>query len=310
MRSALLVFIASACALGGTAFALDTQGTTAKPARAAIAQVPALERIVVIGASMSAGFRLDGNPDMMARPTINLAQIIEASVLVKHEPVRAAANRLFFMNPNGARETALKALAAAKPTLVVALDYLFWFGYGEKPEEQRVPDLEQALAGLAAFECPILIGDLPDMSIASTTPDPILGQPMLRKTMLPSSDTLKKLNETIAAFAKTHPNFVVVPLSDMTAKVLADGEIVLGRNKFAKGSIDKLMQADRLHTTLEGTCAAWSLALETWMAKSKDVPAQAFELDVGKLAAQVTAAKKAAPAGAPVEKTPEEPPPK
>jgi hypothetical protein len=311
MRTGFLVLLVSSCALGGASFAFDTKGATAPPPRVVSAKIPALERIAVIGASMSAGFRIDGNPDMFAKPTIDLAKIVEASLTVKHEPVVDGANGAFFADSNSAGEKAMKALAAAKPTLVVALDYLFWFGYGEKKEEQRMPELEAALAGLAKFECPILIGDLPDMTIASTTPDPILGQPMLTKAMLPKADTLKKLNEKIAEFAKAHANVVIVPLADLTAKLQADGEITIRANKYPKGSIDKLMQGDRLHTTLEGTCAVWVVALDTWLSKAKDVPAASFELDVAKLAAKVGGTKKeAAPAAVPAGAGPEKKPAK
>jgi hypothetical protein len=301
MRSSLLVVLVSSCAVLGASFAHDQKGgATAPPPRAAAAAVPALERVAVIGASMSAGFRLDGNTDPFAASTIDLAKIVDASLNVKHEPIVNQASGMFFADPRGTGQSTMKALAEAKPTLVVALDYLFWFGYGMKKEEQRVPQLEAALEALGKLTCPILLGDLPDMSLASKVPDPVFGRPMLQPEMLPQPATLEKLNEKIAAFAQAHENVVLVPLATLTAKLQADEEVVVRANKYPKGSIDKLMQADRLHTTLEGTCAVWVVALDTWLGKTKDLPAQAFELDVAKLAKKVGgAAKEAAPAGAP-----------
>lgn len=311
MRQNFLAVCVSFFVLAAPSFALDTSKAPPAAPKSEVRAFTATNRIAVIGASLSAGFRLDGNTDPFATSKIDLSTIVEASLTTKHEPLSNQASATFFMDPAGTAQNTVDALSEYKPTLVVALDYLFWFGYGLKKEEQRVPDLERALASLAKFECPILLGDLPDMSLASQTPDPIFGRPMLQKTMLPSADTLKKLNAKITEFASAHANVVLVPLADLTSKLLADSEIKLRGNSYPKGSIDKLMQGDRLHTTLEGTCAAWVVAVDAWMAKSKEVPASAFELDAAKLALKVRGTKaEPVPAGAPSGKAPEKPAPK
>src|SRR6185436_561939 len=104
MRTGLLVLLVSSCALGGASFAFDQKGSTAPPPRVVMATVPALERVAVIGASMSAGFRLDGNTDPFTASTIDLAKIVEASLKVKHEPITNQANGLFFTDPRGTAE--------------------------------------------------------------------------------------------------------------------------------------------------------------------------------------------------------------
>ncbi len=300
MRLAILAL----CALAGASFASETQKTAPAPREVEKKSV-AVDKIAVIGASISAGFRLDGNTDPFADSKLKLADIVSASLNVPHQPVVNQATQSFFMDPTGTAAATMSELATEKPTLVVAIDYLFWFGYGVKKEEQRVPALEAALASLAKLECPILLGDLPDMTLASRTNDPVFGRPMLQKTMLPSADTLKQLNEKIAAFAKEHKNVVIVPLADLTTKLQSDAEVSVHGNKWPKGSIDKLMQGDRLHTTLEGTCAVWVVAVDAWLAKSKDLPAATFELDVAKLLAKVRVdGEKPVPSGAPVGKAP------
>ncbi|MDZ4772575.1 MAG: hypothetical protein SGI72_05515 [Planctomycetota bacterium] len=310
MRSSLLATCVTACALVGASFALDSQASQ-PPAQREAQVFTATNRIAVVGASLSAGFRLDGNTDPFAVSKIDLAKIVEASLTAKHEELSNQASAAFFMDPQGSAQRGFEAIAEYKPTLVVALDYLFWFGYGIKKEEQRVPAVERALAALSKIECPILLGDLPDMALASRTPDPVFGRPMLQKAMLPSVETLVLLNAKITEFAKAHPNVVVVPLAELTAKLQSDAEISLRGNTYPKGSIDMLMQGDRLHTTLEGTCAVWVVAVDAWIAHSKDVPASAFVLDTAKLAAKVRGTKKdAVPAGAPSGKVPETPAPK
>lgn len=303
MRLALLTL----CAFTGVTLALDTPKTAPKPKDAppkeAALKVAAAEKIAVIGASISAGFRIDGNLDSFGPSKIQLANVIEASLKVAHQPIENHAEAMAFLDPKGSMHSAFEAMRADKPTMIVALDYLFWFGYGQKKEDQRSVDLDAALLELGTFTCPILLGDLPDMTVAAQVPEP-----MLQKAMVPAADTLKKLNEKIGAFAKEHANVIVVPIADITAKVQSDAEVQVRNNKWPKGSIDKLLQADRLHTTLEGTCAVWVIALDTWLNAQKDVPAGAFELDVAKLVEKVKAPQDAAvPVGAPAGKPTKKP---
>lgn len=294
--AALLLAWPLAAASSETPKTAPTGASAAKP-------VAALERIAVIGASLSAGFRLDGNLKAFATSKIQLADVVQASLRVPHERIANHATQAFFMDAKGIGSGTLASLAEEKPSLVVALDYLFWFGYGSKKEEERVPDVEQALAGLAEVGGTILLGDLPDMTAASQTPDPVFGHPMLKPEMLPKPETLTAINAKIRAFAEQHPNVVIVPLADLTVKLGSDAEFAVRGNKYPKGSLDKLMQADRLHPTLEGTCAVWVAAIDTWLARAKELPAGAFELDIAKLLPAIEAARpKAAPAGAPAEK--------
>ncbi len=295
MRLVLL----AACALAGASLALDTPpvGTTPPPT-----VVPALDKIAVIGASMSAGFGMDGNTDQMAVSKLRLADVIDASLLAPHQPIEDKATAMFFISPNGTAKSTLKKMREWKPTTIVALDYLFWFGYGEKDmgvhglqsaqkliEAKRVEDLDAALKELGTFTCTIVLGDLPDMTPATL----VRPNPMIVPAMVPAPETLKTLNEHIAAFAKEHQNVVVVPLAAMTARLQADDEIQVRGNTWPKGSAKVLMQKDRLHPTVEGACAVWILAVDTLLNAQKDLPAVAFELDAAKVAAKVNAMKSA-----------------
>lgn len=279
------------------------QPSVAKPAqekaveKVAVEKVAALQRVAIVGASLSAGFRIDGGKDPFQPSRLQLADVVDASLLAPHESVSNLANPGFFLDPEGTRKASIEGLRAYKPTLVVALDYLFWFAHGMNvAEDKRLSSVEGALADLATFDCPILLGDLPDMSGATK-----VALPMLRKGNLPAPETLEKMNAAIAKFAKEHANVVVVPLADVTKKLLSDEELVVRDVTWPKGSIGLLMQKDRLHPTLEGTCAVWVVAVDRWLAHAKPPPATAFELDAKKLARVLTERLKvqAVPAGAP-----------
>src|SRR5438093_9364837 len=94
------------------------------PQQASAALPPAhenrLERVVVLGASMAAGFGAERT----------FGEAFEASLRGPHEPVLDLGNELFFSSPNSIGAHEVETALAAEPTLVVALDFLFWFGYG------------------------------------------------------------------------------------------------------------------------------------------------------------------------------------
>lgn len=302
MKPSLLALpVAIGLVIGLTSLSSFDTPPVAAPAKTAPAEAPtkvaALERVAVVGASLSAGFRVDGNRDPFAASKIQLANVVDASLRAPHGEIENFASAGFFMDPKGNAASTMESLRQLKPTAIVALDYLFWFGYGAKKEEERVPQLEAALKDLGTFTCPILLGDLPDMRAAT-----LVKQPMLRASWVPKPETLVKLNDAIRAFAKEHANVVVVPLADVTAKLQSDAEFSVRDNRWAKGSIDTLMQEDRLHPTLEGTCAVWVVAVDAWITAQKDVPAKAFELDAKKITASVKAGlqPKVVPEPAPV----------
>ena len=114
-----------------------------------------IARVVVLGASLSSGFGLPRGLDAA----------LDASLEAEHEPVRAAASEMFFLNPLSSGPQLLERALEAEPTLVVALDYLFWFGYGTidaqggplESEEERAALLEKGLASLDELELPSFV---------------------------------------------------------------------------------------------------------------------------------------------------------
>jgi len=280
MRHALLtVVLLTGASL--TFAAVDTP----VPAKS-VAAAPILQRVAVIGASVSAGFGLDRGHDDPSTPSkIQLANVIEASILGTHEPIDNQATHMFFLSVDLSSKQALEEIQAKKPTLVVGVDYLFWFAYGSGTEAKRLEHFEKALKGLETLSATILLGDLPDM-----TPATKVKEPMLMAAQVPQPETLKKINERLHAWAGEHKNVVLVPMASMTAKLQGDEEISVRDNKWPKGSYDRLMQADHLHTTLEGTSALWLLAVDALMQAKSDVPATAFDLDAASIVKKVESA--------------------
>ncbi len=306
MRNALLASC-TLLALAGAALAFDTPKAPPKPApdaKTATAPVALVQRIAVIGASVSAGFGLGGE-DPFAPSKIQLANVIEASLSGAHDPIDNQASTLFFNDANGTSKHEMEEIQKKKPTLVVGVDYLFWFAYGDGPEDKRIERIDKALKGLESLSCTVLLGDLPDMTAATK-----VQQPMLTPPKVPQPETLKKINDKLHAWAGEHKNFVLVPMAAMTTKLLADEEIAVRGNKWPKGSYDLLMQGDHLHTTLEGTSALWLLAVDALLVAKTDVPAGAFDLDAESIVKKVRAGPKATadPKGTPAGKGVKKPP--
>jgi hypothetical protein len=157
--------------------------------------------------------------------------------------------------------------------------------------------VKSALAMLEPFTCPILLSDLPDFN--ASKPDPM----MLPPQSIPPAETIAALNKVIVDWAKARKNVVLVPQGEMLRKLIADEEIQAAGNTYPKGSRSRLMQADGLHTTLEGTCAMWVTAVDAWRAADPALPADAILLDVAKLTGKVQGAAAPAKAGATVKPT-------
>lgn len=201
-----------------------------------------VSRIGVIGASLSAGFDMSGR--------IELAKIVDASLKLPHETLDTA-DIYFFMGPSKNGKEAIEKMEKFEPTLVFAIDFLFWFGYGSgwPSREER---LKQGLKLVERLKCPVILGDLPDMSDASET--------ILSKGSRPN-EKLKKLNQIIYEWAKTKSNIHMVSLYDCLDCIKKGKPIKInGSSKTFKE--DELMQFDKLHPNKQGRILVGVLCLE------------------------------------------------
>lgn len=256
----------------------------AAPATPSLEPIPLLQRIVVLGASVSDGYGLDANVGAKT----GLTDIVDSTILVPHGPVQATTSLLFFTSPTTIGETLVAKAKAADPTFVLAIDYLFWFGYGLLPsDEARLALLEKGLTSLEALTCPLMIADLPDMSEASRPAPPGGFPPLLAPEQVPSKEALAKLNSRIREWATARKNTVVVPLADLLARFQAGSEVEIHGNRWVPDAQVPLIGKDRLHPTLDGAVALWLAGLDALAASREDLPAAAFDWSAKSVVARV-----------------------
>jgi hypothetical protein len=123
--------------------------------------------------------------------------------------VTGDASGLFFTNPGVMGSAQVDATLTQEPrvTMVFADDFLFWFVYGAlsadrtpiKEESQRLQLLENGLAQLNRIVdagVPLVVGDVPDMSLA-------VGK-MLSKAQMPKLETIARGPRTSHAWRYCH----------------------------------------------------------------------------------------------------------
>jgi hypothetical protein len=262
------------------------------PAPAVRAGPAALQRPVVVGASLSYGLGLDQKHENGVRTS--LADVAQAALEVEHQRVVDLGHSLMFLNTTSNARQLIDSARDQNPTLVVALDFLFWFGYGEiASEDARLAMLERGLGQLEGFDCPVLVGDFPDMQAALRGKSHLArGGPLLMPAQVPAPETLAKLNAKLAAWAAERPNVVLVPLSEFVAKLHTAEKIEVRGNTFGgKDGLATLMQPDLLHPTLRGTVGVWILAADRLVTAKPEIPADAFLWNAEELRQRVWNAK-------------------
>lgn len=230
-----------------------------------------LARIAVIGASASAGWGVvvEDGPSSESVPIhhrhVDLAEILPVVLSGANPTVTRHADISFFGNPRKVGRIEMDAALATKPTLIVAVDFLFWYGYGARPDASRMKMLERGLDELERFDGPIVVGDIPDVSDA-TDVEPFA---FLSRRQVPSPETLAALNARIHAWADACPRIHRVPLTD-TIEAWRRG-VPPDLNGHAWPADCRLIQFDRLHPTAEGLVATAELVAGVIRAEVKPV---------------------------------------
>jgi hypothetical protein len=210
-------------------------------------------RIVVVGASVSAGFTVSeplGGPNT---PQFHLSRYLDVALAVPHEPVQNLASSIFFMQPRLYGQPQIQQALKAAPTLIVGIDYLFWFCYGAGyTDQQRLELFEYGLKTLEPVTCPLVVGDIPDASAA-------IGG-MLSAEQVPSRAVMAAANKRLKSWAATRPNVVVVPVSAFMRAVMANRPLTVHGRTLPKGKTASLLQDDKLHPSQAG-CAFLALTI-------------------------------------------------
>ncbi len=162
-----------------------------------------LECLAFIGSSTTAGYGVG----------VRLAHAFER---LFNEPYYERHKRQWFdcamiqlrLAPERLGERMIERTNEHRPTLVVAVDFLFWFVYGPQPD--RLALLERGLALLEQFTCPVAVGNIPTMAAAA-----IEGLPM---ELRPSADELARANERIKIWVSAQPSRVLVLWAETAAQ--------------------------------------------------------------------------------------------
>lgn len=225
-------------AVGPGCRATTTQPDPAKgkdPAPAAAAAIgPALplDRIAIVGASVSAGF--GGLPFGDA-----------FTAAAPRSKIDTAASTFLFRDPIGDTRRQLAQARSFGPTVLVALDLLFWDVYGSRRGDWQ-HSLELVLGELETLRQKgtwIILGDIPLITTASEL--------MLPKDAIPDPATLASANDAIRAWSTTRDRVLLVPLVEWTEPLRAGTSVELapGENVEAR----TLMALDGLHANPLGT---------------------------------------------------------
>jgi hypothetical protein len=219
-------------------------------------------RVVVIGASASGGFVLSEPFGGPATEQCQLHHYLDAAITAKHARVKNFGSALFFLSPDAMAASEIQSATNAHPTLVVAVDFLFWFCYGNgDTDAERAAHFEAGLRRLEQIPCPILVGDIPDASSATNTG-------IISADMVPSEAARRAANERLKQWAATRKQVTIVPLAEFMRAVKANEAIKLHSTTLPAGKTRALLQADGLHPTPHGA-AVLSLGILDALTKSQ-----------------------------------------
>ena len=205
-------------------------------------------RPVIIGASVSDGYehteRLGGPRSDALALDLYLCQITNL-------PTNRFSNfshRFCFVHPLGIGHKQVSDTLKTKPTVVIAVDQLFWQLYGNfASSEQRIITFKAALAKLDPITCPLVIGNIPDASLAINK--------MLSASQVPNKKTIAEANQLLDEWVKKRERTAVVDLASFMQLCVTNKEIKLKNVTYPAGSTKKFLQNDMLHPTASGVLA-------------------------------------------------------
>lgn len=220
-----------------------------KPAQASAEASPI--KVAIVGASASAGFSdqfITATTAAARQHNATLRLQLALAPLFADDAVqfKDCSDLSMFLHPEESGGRQVDRALRARPDAVLAVDFLFWFGYsihgGDRAERLALQD--KGLAQLARIDVPLLVGDYPEMRDI----DPR----MLRPQAVPDAETLALLNQRLRAWVEARKDTRVFPLSRLLAELRDDKCVVeLGAQRYELDAAD-LLQSDRLHVTRLG----------------------------------------------------------
>ena len=238
------------------------------------------DRIAVVGASASDGFgvsvRADAPPaDSTAKKPIpirmNLSDVLRYAATSQRVIMHHYSSGFFFANPGPTGQGEIYRALKIKPTLVLGLDFLFWYVYGTVTAEgkpmttgaDRFSNLELGLEQLdriVSAGIPLVIADIADMHDA-------IGK-MLSENQVPDVQTIGNANTRIMEWVKARPLVKIMPLAQILETLKKGGSIDLAGKSWNPAELGALLQDDQLHPTFAGTVVIAAGLID--LAKSND----------------------------------------
>jgi hypothetical protein len=225
-------------------------------------------RIVVIGASASAGFVLAeplGGPETIR---CKLRFYLDSAIAAAHPPLRDFSTALMFLNADALGPQQVDAAVAAKPTLVIGIDFLFWSCYGGGlTDAGRMQRFEDGLKLLEQIHCPLVLGDIPDASAATNSG-------IISADMLADAAVRAAANARLKSWAATRPEVAIVPLARFMRVISANQAVTVHGRKYAAGKTRIFLQNDQLHPTPRGAALLALGIMDALVKKDPEFPAQ------------------------------------
>lgn len=211
-------------------------------------------RAAVVGASSSAGFGLIAE----AGREVVLAEVLRAAAPGTFGEIVDTSSAMFFMGPQKRLDAALAEIAPTAPEVVIGVDVLFWFAYGDRTDDQRLAYLQSGITRLEQFldatPTLLLVGDFPDVRDASKL--------MMPDRYEPTDATLALLQAELQAFDARRDDVEIVPLAHFVEAMRASRPVELFDVAHDTSDRARFLQSDDLHPTLEGTCAMALMVLD------------------------------------------------
>lgn len=192
-----------------------------------------LERIAIVGASVSVGF--GGTP---------FGEAFAAAA--PRSRVESYANLYLFRDPVGDSRAQIERALAFRPSALFAIDFLFWDVYGSPDPAWRANALASGLAQLDRVHAAgawIVLGDVPHVTTAAEW--------ILSRDNVPDAAALAAINAEIAAWAAGRARVLRVPFAAWTAPLAADADLELAPGEVV--SARSLTTIDGLHANALGT---------------------------------------------------------
>lgn len=210
---------------------------------------PTLGRPVIVGASASSGV----GASLPSGEPVDLEAVYNVVVRAPHERPRNVASGFHFSAPAQGTIDQLAIARAAKPTLIVAVDLLFWHAHEVVADElrgtpaeviARTASIEAALRELETLSVPIVLGLLPSIDPTHV--------PLVRDARVPSDALRASLNLLIRVWAEERPNVLLLDIGDLMAHAAAHEPFDVLGVAYSGEAMRGFLQKDNLHPTPAG----------------------------------------------------------